>query len=161
MPVIACSFNGFALPGSRPGGPAGASRLTAGHAGKREPAPVAWRTVMAGLAKEHRVVIVGAGFAGFNAARELSRLVGATTEIVVINSTDYFLYLPLMPQVAGGLVGPWHIRVSLPRRLRKMRFVLGTVNRVDHRQQAVSGTGPEGASGQVGYDRLILTLDRV
>ena len=63
--------------------------------------------------KEHRVVIVGAGFAGFNAARELSRLVGSTTEIVVINSTDYFLYLPLMPQVTGGLVEPAHIRVSL------------------------------------------------
>ena len=47
-------------------------------------------------------MIVGAGFAGYNAARELSRLVGATTEIVMINSTDYFLYLPLMPQVAGG-----------------------------------------------------------
>jgi NADH dehydrogenase FAD-containing subunit len=56
---------------------------------------------MAGSQKE-RVVIVGAGFAGFNAARELSRLIGATTEIVVINSTDYFLYLPLMPQVTGG-----------------------------------------------------------
>jgi NADH:ubiquinone reductase (H+-translocating) len=35
---------------------------------------------------------------------------------VVINSTDYFLYLPLMPQVAGGLVEPAHIRVSLPDR---------------------------------------------
>jgi NADH dehydrogenase FAD-containing subunit len=42
------------------------------------------------------VVIVGAGFADFNAARELSSLVGATTEIVVINSTDYFLYLPVL-----------------------------------------------------------------
>jgi NADH:ubiquinone reductase (H+-translocating) len=80
------------------------------------------------------VVIAGAGFAGFNAARELSRLVGKTTEIVVINSTDYFLYLPLMPQVAGGLIEPRHIRVSLPRLLRKMRFVLGTVNHVDHGQ---------------------------
>ncbi len=49
---------------------------------------------MAESQKEHRVVIVGAGFAGFNAARELSRLVGATTEIVVINSTNHFLYLP-------------------------------------------------------------------
>ena len=54
--------------------------------------------------KKTSVVIVGAGFAGFNAARELSRLIGATSEIVVINSTDYFLYLPLMPQVTGGLV---------------------------------------------------------
>jgi NADH:ubiquinone reductase (H+-translocating) len=47
------------------------------------------------------VVIVGAGFAAFNAARELSRLVGTTTEIAVINSADYFLSVPLMPQVTG------------------------------------------------------------
>jgi NADH:ubiquinone reductase (H+-translocating) len=111
--------------------------------------------------REHRVVIVGAGFAGYNAARELSRLAGSTAEIVVINSTDYFLYLPLMPQVAGGLVEPRHIRVSLSRRLRKMRFVLGTVNRVDAKKKVVSWEGPEGSAGQVGYDRLILTAGSV
>ena len=116
---------------------------------------------MAEPGKQRRVVIVGAGFAGFNAARELSRLIGSTIEIVVINSTDYFLYLPLMPQVAGGLLEPRHIRVSLPRRLRKMRFVLGTVNHVDARQKTVSWAGPEGSSGQVGYDRLILTAGSV
>jgi NADH:ubiquinone reductase (H+-translocating) len=108
-----------------------------------------------------RVVIVGAGFAGFYAARELSRLIGSSAEIVVINSTDYFLYLPLMPQVAGGVLEPRHIRASLPRRLRKMRFVLGTVNHVDTRQKVVSWAGPEGAAGQVGYDRLILTAGSV
>ena len=111
--------------------------------------------------KEHRVVIVGAGFAGFNAARELSRLAGATTEIVLINSADYFLYLPLMPQVAGGLVEPRHICVSLSRRLRRVRFVLGTVGHIDPRQKVVSWAGPEGASGEVGYDRLILTAGSV
>ena len=116
---------------------------------------------MAESQEKHRVVIVGAGFAGFNAARELSRLAGATTEIVVINSTDYFLYLPLMPQVGGGLIEPRHICVSLPRRLRKTRFVLGTVNHVDPRQKVVSWAGPEGASGQVRYDRLILTAGSV
>jgi NADH:ubiquinone reductase (H+-translocating) len=116
---------------------------------------------MSGDKKEHRVVIVGAGFAGFNAARDLWRLVGSTTEIVVINSTDYFLYLPLMPEVTGGLVEPRHIRASLPRRLRKVRFVLGTVNHVDPKQKVVSWAGPEGASGQVGYDRLILTAGSV
>jgi hypothetical protein len=80
---------------------------------------------------------------------------------VVINSTDYFLYLPLMPQVAGGLLEPRHIRASLARRLRTMQFVLGTVNHVDARQKVVSWAGPEGASGQVGYDRLILTAGSV
>jgi NADH:quinone reductase (non-electrogenic) len=111
--------------------------------------------------KTHRVVIVGAGFAGFNAARELSRLVGATTEIVVINSTDYFLYLPLMPQVGSGLVDPRHICVGLPRRLRRARFVLGTMQEVDSKQKIVTWAGPEGAAGQVSYDRLILTVGSV
>ena len=111
--------------------------------------------------KTHRVVIVGAGFAGFNAARELFRLVGATTEIVVINSTDYFLYLPLMPQVGSGLVDPRHICVGLPRRLRRTRFVLGTMQEVDSKQKIVTWAGPEGAAGQVSYDRLILTVGSV
>jgi NADH:ubiquinone reductase (H+-translocating) len=108
-----------------------------------------------------RVVIVGAGFAGFNVARELSRRVGATTDIMVINSTDYFLYLPLMPQVAGGVVEPRHVCVSLPRRLRRVQFVLGTVQRVDSAQKVVSWASPEGGSGQIGYDRLILTAGSV
>ncbi len=116
---------------------------------------------MAESQEKRRVVIVGAGFAGFNAARELSKLVGASTEIVLINSTDYFLYLPLMPQVSGGLVEPAHIRTSLPRRLRRTRFVLGTVNHVDTRQKVVSWAGPEGAAGQVRYDRLLLTAGSV
>jgi NADH dehydrogenase len=116
---------------------------------------------MAESQKKQRVVVVGAGFAGFNAARELSRLIGATTEIVVINSTDYFLYLPLMPQVTGQLVESDHICVSLASRLRKMRFVLGTVTHVDAAQMTVSWAGPEGSSGQVGYDRLILTAGSV
>jgi NADH dehydrogenase len=116
---------------------------------------------MAESREKHRVVVVGAGFAGFNAARELSRLIGATSEIVVINSTDYFLYLPLMPQVTGGLIESEHIRTSLAGRLHGTRFVLGTVDHVDPIQKTVSWTGPEGSSGQVGYDRLILTAGSV
>jgi NADH dehydrogenase len=80
---------------------------------------------------------------------------------VVINPTDYFLYLPLMPQVAGGLVEPRHICVSLPRRLRKTRFVLGTVNHVDLARKVVSWAAPEGESGECGFDRLILTAGSV
>ena len=116
---------------------------------------------MADSGKKPRVVIAGAGFAGFNAARVLSRLMGDKAEIMVINSTDYFLYLPLMPQVTGGLVDPAHIRASLPRRLRKTRFVLGTVSHVDAKNKVVSWAGPEGSAGQVDYDRLILTVGSV
>jgi NADH:ubiquinone reductase (H+-translocating) len=107
------------------------------------------------------VVVVGAGFAGFYAARGLVRLVGGTADVVVINSTDYFLYLPLMPQVTGGIVEPRHVCASLPRRLRGARFVLGTVQHVDARRQMVSWASPEGGSGECRYDRLVLTAGSV
>jgi NADH:ubiquinone reductase (H+-translocating) len=42
-----------------------------------------------------------------------------------------------------------------------MRFVLGTVDHIDPKQKTVSWAGPEGASGQLGYDRLILTAGSV
>ena len=116
---------------------------------------------MADAQRKARVVIVGAGFAGYNAARELLRLAGDRAEVVVINSTDYFLYLPLMPQLAGGLVEPRHIITGLPKRLRKARFVLGTVTKIDHERRQVSWAGPEGSSGQLDYDRLILTVGSV
>ena len=90
----------------------------------------------------HRIVIVGAGFSGYNAARELSKLAGASIEITVINSTDYFLYLPLLPQVGAGLVEPRHICVSLSSRMPKVRFVLGTVTHIDVRQKVVTWFQP-------------------
>jgi NADH dehydrogenase len=106
-------------------------------------------------------VIAGAGFAGYNAARELSRVAGASTEITVINPVDYFLYLPLLPQVGAGLVEPRHICVSLLSKMPGARFVLGTVTRVDVRHKVVTWATPEGGSGRAGFDRLILTAGSV
>src|SRR3954470_5271291 len=60
-----------------------------------------------------RIVIVGAGFAGFSAARKLTRLSRGRAEIVLINPTDYFLYLPLLPEVAAGILEPRRVTVSL------------------------------------------------
>jgi NADH:quinone reductase (non-electrogenic) len=79
----------------------------------------------------------------------------------VINSTDYFLYLPLMPQVTSGLVEPRHICVELPRKLPSIRFKLGMVTHVGPEAKAVHWASPEGGSGQCGYDRLILTTGSV
>jgi NADH dehydrogenase len=57
-----------------------------------------------------KVLIVGGGFAGFHAARTLSRLMRKGVEITLLNPTDYFLYLPLLPEVA------WSSRAGSPCR---------------------------------------------
>jgi NADH dehydrogenase len=104
-----------------------------------------------------RVVIVGAGFAGFHAAKTLSRVARSSAEIILINPTDYFLYLPLLPEVASGVLEPRRICVSLPHQLPHVRLVLGRVDAIDLDDQRVGWTGPEGGHNELSYDRLILT----
>jgi NADH dehydrogenase len=108
-----------------------------------------------------RVVVVGAGFAGFETARTLSRLVRDKAEIVLLNPTDYFLYLPLLPQVAAGILEPRRVTVSLPGALPNVRLVLGEADGVDLDARRVRYTGPEGDTGTLEYDRLVLAVGSV
>ena len=108
-----------------------------------------------------RIVIVGAGFAGFTAARTLSRLSRGAAEIVIVNPTDYFLYLPLLPEVAAGILEPRRISVSLAQALPGVKIVLGEVDGFDFDARTVSYTGPEGDRGSLGYHRLIIAAGSV
>ncbi|MEU6083514.1 NAD(P)/FAD-dependent oxidoreductase [Streptomyces sp. NPDC047108] len=108
-----------------------------------------------------RIVIVGAGFAGYEAARSLSRTVRDTADIVLISPNDYFLYVPLLPEVATGILEPRRVSVSLTGTLPHVRLVLGTADHVDLDGRRVEVTDPEGRTREVAYDRLILAVGSV
>ncbi|MHC5908325.1 NAD(P)/FAD-dependent oxidoreductase [Streptomyces sp. S6] len=108
-----------------------------------------------------RIVVVGAGFAGYRAARHLSRTAHGRADITVLNPTDHFLYLPLLPQVATGVLEPRRITVSLPGTLRDARLVLGEADRVDLDGRTVHYLDPEGGTGVLPYDRLVLAVGSV
>ncbi|MEV6421058.1 NAD(P)/FAD-dependent oxidoreductase [Streptomyces sp. NPDC051662] len=110
---------------------------------------------------QQRIVIVGAGFAGYQAARTLCHRVRGAAEIVLLNPTDYFLYLPLLPQVAAGILEPRRVTVSIPSTLPRVRLVLGEANHIDLETRAIQYTGPEGERGELRYDRLILAVGSV
>jgi NADH dehydrogenase len=79
-----------------------------------------------------QVVVVGGGFAGFNALRHLQRhLPRGSVDLILVNPTDYLLYSPLLPEVATGVIEARHIAVSLRRLLPRVRLVLGRVTDVD------------------------------
>ncbi|MET9502085.1 NAD(P)/FAD-dependent oxidoreductase [Streptomyces sp. NPDC006622] len=108
-----------------------------------------------------RIVIVGAGFAGYRTARTLARAARGRADITLLNPTDYFLYLPLLPQVAVGILEPRRVTVSLAGTLPDVRLVLGEAGRIDLDGRTVHYTGPEGESGTLGYDRLVLAAGSV
>lgn len=105
-------------------------------------------------------MIVGAGFAGYNAARGIQKH-APDAELVLINPTDYFLYLPLLPEVAAGVLEPRRICVSMPDRLPKARLILGTVDRIDLEDHRVEWVDPEHRRGGVEFDRLVLAVGSV
>ncbi|MFF0105114.1 NAD(P)/FAD-dependent oxidoreductase [Streptomyces hirsutus] len=106
-------------------------------------------------------MIIGAGFAGYRTARTLSRLARGRADITLLNPTDYFLYLPLLPQVAAGILEPRRVAVSLSWTLRQVRLVLGEADRIDLDARTVHYTGPEGDGGSLSYDRLVLAAGSV
>ncbi len=108
-----------------------------------------------------RVVIVGAGFAGYRTARTLSRLTRNKADIVLLNPTDYFLYLPLLPQVAAGVLEPRRVTVSLTGTLPRVRLVLGEADDIDLEARTVHYTDPEGDGGTLSYDRLVVAVGSV
>ncbi|WP_433919912.1 FAD-dependent oxidoreductase [Streptomyces canus] len=108
-----------------------------------------------------RIVIVGAGFAGYRTAKELSRKARGKADITLLNPTDYFLYLPLLPQVAAGILEPRRVTVSLSDTLPQVRLVLGEADGIDLDGRTVHYTDPEGTGGTLGYDRLVLAAGSV
>ncbi|MEO3927227.1 NAD(P)/FAD-dependent oxidoreductase [Micromonosporaceae bacterium B7E4] len=108
-----------------------------------------------------RVVIVGAGFAGYHAAKSLSRIANGRAEIVLLNPTDFFLYLPLLPEVAAGILEPSRVSVSLAGTLDGVRMVIGEAKHIDLAAKRVDYTGAENDPGQLDYDRLIISVGSV
>lgn len=88
-----------------------------------------------------RVVIIGGGFAGIEAAKVLRR---APVDIVLIDRTNHHVFQPLLYQVATGSLAPSDIAVPIRWMLRKQkntRVTLGAVTSIDVASQSVEIDG--------------------
>lgn len=102
-------------------------------------------------AHKPRVVIVGGGFGGINAARELRK---ADVEVILIDRHNYHLFQPLLYQVATAGLSPADIASpirSILQRQKNTQVLLGEVERVDRDARRVILR-----DGEVDYDYLIL-----
>jgi len=107
-------------------------------------------------AHKPRVVIVGAGFGGLYAARELRR---AAVHLTVADRRNHHLFQPLLYQVATANLAPEEIaqpiRVIL-RRQKNAHVVLGTVASINVNERKVLLR-----DGELDYDYLILAAGAV
>ncbi|MBI3225997.1 MAG: NAD(P)/FAD-dependent oxidoreductase [Mycolicibacterium cosmeticum] len=103
----------------------------------------------------HKVVIVGSGFGGLNAAQALK---GADVDIKLIARTTHHLFQPLLYQVATGIISEGEIAPPTRLILRKQdnaQVLLGDVTRVDLERKTVDSV-LLGHTYSTPYDTLIL-----
>jgi NADH dehydrogenase len=73
------------------------------------------------MTQKHRVVILGGGFAGLNAALKLGR---APVEVTLIDRRNFHLFQPLLYQVATGSLSPGEISAPIRGVLSKQKNTL-------------------------------------
>lgn len=109
-----------------------------------------------GQAGKARVVIVGAGFAGLWAARELA---DAPVEVTLVDRNNYHTFQALLYQVATAALEPESIAFPIRTTLGaspNVRFVMAHAIRVDTGSKVLVTSGPD-----IPYDYLILATGSV
>jgi NADH dehydrogenase len=104
--------------------------------------------------QQPRVVIIGGGFGGLNAARKLRR---APVQVVLVDRYNHHLFQPLLYQVATAALSPSDIASPIRRILRgqkNVEVVLGAVESIDVAGKTVVVAGP--GSDILAYDFLIV-----
>ena len=103
------------------------------------------------MSDKPRVVIVGAGFGGLNAARTLGN---AAVQITVIDHKNFHTFQPLLYQVATAGLSPGEIAApirSILRSHKNIEVLMGDVIGVDLEKRVV-----ETAEDSVPYDYLVV-----
>lgn len=104
------------------------------------------------------IVILGAGFGGMYVARRLaSQVKKGKIDVTVVNRTNYFLFTPLLHEVATGGLSPGSVAEPLREVFAKtgIRIVQASIESIDASSQKISMKSHLGGC-QISYDHLVI-----
>ena len=108
-----------------------------------------------------RILILGGGFGGLYTALELEKELGgdSSVEITLVNRENFFLFTPMLHEIAASDLDFTHIVNPIRRLLRKVEFFHGEVQSIDLQSRCVLVThGPERHPHKLDYDCLVIAL---
>jgi NADH dehydrogenase len=103
------------------------------------------------------VVVVGGGFGGISAVRELA---DAPVEVTLVDRRNFHLFQPLLYQVATGALSDDEIASPLRAMLSHQRnatVLLGDVQKLDLDARRITHVGSDGVADELAYDSLIVS----
>ncbi len=107
-----------------------------------------------------KILILGGGFGGITTLREIEKkFQNEPVEITIISDENFFLFTPMLPQVASGLLHPRCVATPIRYFCKKAKFLQATVDSIDLDQQLVTiQRSFDNKVHTLEYDYLILAL---
>src|SRR5205823_8579110 len=105
------------------------------------------------------VLIVGGGFGGAFAARELERrLRGRDERVLLVAPDNFLLFSPLLPEAASGTIEPRHSVIPLREFLRRTDLVAGSIADLDLASRTPVAVDEVGARTTISFRTVVIAL---
>ncbi len=114
--------------------------------------------------RKKRIVILGGGFGGVYAAMYLEKLLArqSAVEICLVSHDNFFLFTPMLHEIAASDLEITNIVNPLRKLLRKVEVSVGDVNQIDlPNKRVLISRGYRNDSKQIDYDHLVIALGSI
>ena len=111
-----------------------------------------------------RILILGSGFGGLYTALHLEKKLRreAAVEITLVNRENFFLFTPMLHEVAAGDLDLTHIVNPVRKLLRRAHFFNGNIRSIDLKERrVVVAHADDNHDHELFYDYLVLALGSV
>jgi NADH:quinone reductase (non-electrogenic) len=106
-----------------------------------------------------KVLVIGGGFGGVFAAKALARLGRGKLDVELVNANNYFVFQPLLPEVAASSIHSADAVVPLRQLLRKIQVRQAEVRGIDFAEKKVIVVqGMQRIPIDLHYDELVIAL---
>ena len=116
------------------------------------------------MSKKTQILILGSGFGGLYTALHLEKSLAkdADIEITLVNSENFFLFTPMLHEVAASDLDITHIVSPVRKLLKRIRFFEGDVESIDLLKKRVGVShGKTHHHHELIYDQLVLSLGSI
>ena len=111
-----------------------------------------------------RILILGSGFGGLYTALHLEKKLdrGSNVEITLVNRENFFLFTPMLHEVAAGDLDLTHIVNPVRKLLRRSHFFNGDIKSIDlENHRVVIAHADDNHDHELTYDYLVVALGSV
>ena len=108
-----------------------------------------------------KILILGGGFAGISVLRELESSFkhDDNIQMTLVNEDNFFLFTPMLPELASGMIRPSAISIPLRMVCKKTEFIQAKISSIDLKSKLVAITRPfDGMVRVLSYDYLVVAM---